>query len=173
MTLTRGFKYYIWYTHFMEMKTSYLIFLALILSIIAGVLLRISAVGQQYHLSQIATYADCIAAGNPVLESYPTQCKTPDGRTFVNPAERVDTSTPSQQYVQDGCVVTGCSKEVCTDAAGAGGVASPCIYMAEFACYKTARCERQNGGACGWTRTPDLIACFQAAAATTVQPISD
>lgn len=33
----------------------------------------------------IRTFADCVKAGYPVLESAPRQCKTPDGRTFVEP----------------------------------------------------------------------------------------
>lgn len=30
----------------------------------------------------ITSYETCVAAGYPVLESYPPQCKTPDGKTF-------------------------------------------------------------------------------------------
>lgn len=33
--------------------------------------------------AEVKTFEDCIAAGNPVLESFPRQCKTPDGRTFT------------------------------------------------------------------------------------------
>ncbi len=32
---------------------------------------------------QINSFDDCINAGFPILESYPRQCKTPDGKTFV------------------------------------------------------------------------------------------
>lgn len=32
---------------------------------------------------QIATFDACVAAGYPVMESYPAQCKTPDGTTFI------------------------------------------------------------------------------------------
>lgn len=35
----------------------------------------------------VATYEECVDAGYPILESYPMQCKTPDGRTFVSPVE--------------------------------------------------------------------------------------
>lgn len=31
----------------------------------------------------ITSYEECIQAGNPVLESYPPQCKTKDGKTFT------------------------------------------------------------------------------------------
>lgn len=31
----------------------------------------------------ITTFEQCVAAGNPILETFPEQCKTPDGKTFV------------------------------------------------------------------------------------------
>ena len=31
----------------------------------------------------INSFQECVAAGNPILESYPAQCKTKDGRTFI------------------------------------------------------------------------------------------
>src|SRR4051812_27717816 len=104
----------------MEMKTSHLIVLALVLTVIAGVLVKISSIGAQHNAAQISTYADCVAAGNPILESYPSQCKTLDGRTFVNPDEHIDnpvsTTSPAGPVVGSGCVVGGCSGEVCSDA---------------------------------------------------------
>lgn len=33
--------------------------------------------------SEILSFADCEAAGYPVMESYPRQCKTKDGRTYA------------------------------------------------------------------------------------------
>jgi len=32
---------------------------------------------------EITSFAECIANGGPILESYPRQCKTPDGKTFT------------------------------------------------------------------------------------------
>lgn len=32
---------------------------------------------------KITSFEDCVAAGNPVMESYPEQCRTKDGRLFV------------------------------------------------------------------------------------------
>ena len=34
---------------------------------------------------EINSFDDCVKAGNPVMESYPPQCRAPDGRTFVGP----------------------------------------------------------------------------------------
>lgn len=53
------------------------------------------------------------------------------------------------------CVVTGCSGQMCADEEAM----TTCEYRADYACYKTARCERQPTGACGWTETPALRAC--------------
>lgn len=35
--------------------------------------------------AMVNSYADCVAAGYPILESYPEQCNTPDGKHFTNP----------------------------------------------------------------------------------------
>lgn len=43
---------------------------------------------------EINSFEDCAAAGYPVMESYPRQCKTPDGRTFVENISKT-TATPS------------------------------------------------------------------------------
>jgi hypothetical protein len=58
------------------------------------------------------------------------------------------------------CVVGGCSNQLCTDAT-AGPAVSNCMYSPQYACYKTAKCERQAAtGKCGWTETATLKACL-------------
>ncbi len=32
---------------------------------------------------EIADFEECVAAGNPIMESYPARCMTPEGRTFI------------------------------------------------------------------------------------------
>jgi hypothetical protein len=59
-----------------------------------------------------------------------------------------------------GCVVGGCSGELCTDAS-AGPAVSPCLYQPSYACYASATCARQSDGTCGWTMTPELTQCLQ------------
>jgi flagellar basal body-associated protein FliL len=34
----------------------------------------------------VSSYAECVAAGNPVMESYPEQCAA-GGKTYVNPEQ--------------------------------------------------------------------------------------
>jgi len=59
-----------------------------------------------------------------------------------------------------GCYIGGCSAQICSDDPNA---VSTCIYKAEYACYKTATCERQATGQCGWTETPALKMCISKA----------
>lgn len=42
----------------------------------------------RYFISkpEITTFQECADAGYPVMESFPEQCKTPDGKTFTNDA---------------------------------------------------------------------------------------
>ncbi len=55
------------------------------------------------------------------------------------------------------CYVGGCSSQICSDKPG---VISTCEYTESYACYKTAKCERQVSGQCGWTETASLMACL-------------
>lgn len=68
-----------------------------------------------------------------------------------NPPPRPDGGLP--------CFIGGCSGQLCADQP----LGSTCEWRTEYACYRTATCERQAGGPCGWTRTPALLACLAAA----------
>jgi hypothetical protein len=57
------------------------------------------------------------------------------------------------------CYIGGCSAQICSDQKD---VVSTCEYTQKYACYKTATCERQPSGQCGWTLTPALSACLSA-----------
>ncbi len=57
----------------------------------------------------------------------------------------------------DECRPTGCNGEICANQ----DVASPCVALPEFACYREAGiCEIQPWGQCGWTPTPELDECL-------------
>lgn len=62
-----------------------------------------------------------------------------------------------QQAPLGKCYVGGCSNQLCTDEPNA---VSTCEYREQYACYQTARCERQASGQCGWTMTTELQACL-------------
>ena len=57
------------------------------------------------------------------------------------------------------CNITGCSREICAEEE----VMSTCQMRSEYVCYKSARCERQSSGQCGWTLTPKLNTCLEGA----------
>ena len=54
------------------------------------------------------------------------------------------------------CRATGCSGQICSDE----DVITTCEFKPEYACYMTAKCERQPEGRCGWTMTPELKSCL-------------
>lgn len=63
-------------------------------------------------------------------------------------------------FVGAGCRITGCFYEKCVDQ---GFVESgECNFSNEFVCYRQnfARCEKQIGGQCGWSDTPELAQCI-------------
>jgi eight-cysteine-cluster-containing protein len=62
---------------------------------------------------------------------------------------------PATQSAGD-CKPTGCSGQVCSDEP----VVTTCEFRPEYACYRSARCERQNDGVCGWTASEDLARCL-------------
>ena len=57
------------------------------LSIIIGVVVVAAIAGGYFitkqRVSQINSFDECAAAGYPIMESYPEQCRTPDGRSFT------------------------------------------------------------------------------------------
>lgn len=54
------------------------------------------------------------------------------------------------------CRKTGCSGQICADRE----VVTTCEYVEEYSCYQAARCERQQNGECGFTRTQELNSCL-------------
>ncbi|HEY4527393.1 MAG TPA: hypothetical protein VJK53_06160 [Candidatus Paceibacterota bacterium] len=162
----------------MNSKILGLVGVVLIIGTIAFVLLS----NKQVDVAAISNFQECADAGYPIMparttnevqsggESYPEQCATPDGRTFINETSRIpppetvsgETSNPGTgPIVANGCAVAGCSMQLCVSVGEAANVVSTCEYKAEYACYKQALCEPQQNGKCGWTETAELKACLQ------------
>jgi hypothetical protein len=55
------------------------------------------------------------------------------------------------------CFVGGCSSHICSDR---DDVISTCEWRPQYACYRSATCERQANGQCGWTMTSALQQCL-------------
>ena len=90
---------------------------------------------------------------SPVKKS--TTSISPSSYVFVFDVNK--TSTPTSPVATGKCYVGGCSGQLCTDNPQA---VSTCEYTPSYACYKTATCERQVSGQCGFTKTPALTMCL-------------
>ncbi|HEV2837109.1 MAG TPA: DUF6748 domain-containing protein [Pyrinomonadaceae bacterium] len=121
---------------------------------------------------------DLSGAGAPdnVLSEATAAMTTTDGilvsgdhSPVTGPAGRSQMLKASQFYVRAGqsskgvsqkpCKKTGCSGQVCSDE----DVITTCEYRPEYDCLKRAACERQRNGECGFTQTPELVACLKRA----------
>jgi hypothetical protein len=80
------------------------------------------------------------------------------GSTSAPPSSPSNGDGAGSAPVSGACVKTGCSGTICADAES--DVMTTCEFKAEYACYPSATCERQAGGACGWTQTDELKACL-------------
>lgn len=81
----------------------------------------------------------------------------PENDAYVDVPVRFASAATSTPGSVRACKPTGCSGQICSDE----DVASTCEYREEYACYKTAACERQPDGECGWTETASLRSCIQ------------
>ena len=121
---------------------------------------------------------DLSGAGAPenALSEANQAMTSPDGVLIVGkhsrvtgPAGRSQTLKATQLYLRakpggtssdnqnKPCFRTGCSSQVCADEE----VITTCEYRTEYECYKTAKCERQANGKCGFTETPELRRCLR------------
>jgi len=89
---------------------------------------------------EINSYEDCVAAGYPVMESYPEQCATPDGRSF--------TRDISGEIDENGEINIQLS-EICASAGGTWlGEFSECEYVDESWCLANGGEFNECGSAC-------------------------
>lgn len=143
----------------MNMKTMFSITLVLVLSIIAVSLHGLFAGGRSITAS-ITDFESCAKVTGVVMESYPRQCLTADGRTFTEIIDEPITMPIQNANAFDGCAIGGCSGQVCGESSEVEGLVTTCEYRAEYGCYQYSRCERQTSGKCGWSKTPELTQCM-------------
>ncbi|OGI76259.1 hypothetical protein A3C67_03125 [Candidatus Nomurabacteria bacterium RIFCSPHIGHO2_02_FULL_42_19] len=141
------------------MNKSLILSVVIIIILAGGVFYVLSTRTPAPDESAISSFEECVAAGYPVMESYPRQCRTPEGVLFV---ENVENPTPAP-VATGGCFVGGCSGQICSDQEG---VITTCEYREEYACYKSTKCERQASGQCGWTETPEFAICLNVSTGT-------
>src|SRR3989344_2189845 len=124
-----------------NLNTKALVIVAIVLVVLVGLIMAISPSTPQ---AEITSFQECADAGYPIMESFPEQCRTPDGGTFPT----------------GGCAVAGCSGQLCVPSGEADDVFTTCEFKPEYACYRGAKCERQADDRCGWTLTVELRACL-------------
>ena len=131
---------------------------ALFVALAIGILSWFLYLGGVSSVVLTTTFEECVAQGNPVMESYPRQCRGADGQVFV---EEVGQSAPvTDSITMNACAVAGCSGQLCVAAGEAASVVTDCMFRAEYACYREAACEPQADGQCGWTMTSALDQCL-------------
>lgn len=64
--------------------------------------------------------------------------------------------------VTGGCVVSGCSGQLCMEATDAENQGiTTCEMRPEYQCYKDfGQCKRQTNSLCGWSLTEELQSCL-------------
>ena len=82
--------------------------------------------------------------------------QTPTSPPTPTPAPTEESTVPNR-VVKDGCVITGCSGEVCAEEPHNLDCA---IVIPPDSCYLNATCERQVNGECDWTQTEELKSCI-------------
>lgn len=101
----------------------------LIIGIIIGLLIVGLGIGifiyskRSVTISEISSFEECVKAGYPILETYPRQCKAPDGRVFSEKIE-VATTTP-EEICENLCGDGICQEIVCL------GSGCPCAETPE------------------------------------------
>lgn len=51
--------------------------------VVLAIVLSVYLFTRQSSLTPVTSFETCVAAGYPVMESYPRQCRTPDNRTYA------------------------------------------------------------------------------------------
>lgn len=146
------------------MNKNIIVVFGMLVIIIAILFILLGLRGSVVEMPLVTNFTECKNAGYPIMESYPAQCRDNRGNNYVEVIDYptpVSTSTTPTPVVTPTtpakCYVGGCSGQICSDKEG---VASTCEYREEYACYKDAKCERQNNGQCGWTNTAALTSCL-------------
>lgn len=75
---------------------------------------------EEVQNNKVTDFDSCVAAGNPVMESYPRQCRCGD-QTFtenikesIEPSERFcGTSSEDPCETNEDCITGGCSGSIC------------------------------------------------------------
>jgi|GEM_PF-1607509 hypothetical protein len=79
----------------------------------------------------VKNYQECVNKGYPILLTYPGQCKTPDGKSFTNPADTSNSLNTAGLAILSGVVTQGPTAPVCSTSGGCYSVVSNHTIEAE------------------------------------------
>jgi len=63
-------------------------FLVIVLALFLVIAMYLGDINTRDNANSIDSFAECVAAGNPIRESYPEQCVA-NGQSFSNPAKSI------------------------------------------------------------------------------------
>ena len=118
-------------------------------------------VGLNYTIGRVLRAIDMVVEDGEwkinevrALDMYPPE---DDVEVPPSPTPIPNDDQDEQATARNGCFVGGCSGQVCSDDPE---VITTCEWREEYQCYRTATCERQADGECGWTETDELLECL-------------
>ena len=108
------------------------------------IIILVSSISTLLFLSGCSTggvtdFESCVATGNPVMESYPMQCRTKDGRTFV---QEIKVPSPFEGE-QTLCLENQRNADICTMEYG-----PVCGYFGQNIQCIRAPCAREYDNSC-------------------------
>jgi hypothetical protein len=143
-----------------------------ILLLVSFILILLGAAGygaanyvKQKKVKDINNFEECAKAGYPVLESYPAQCNTPDGRHFVQELtdEEKKKLIPPVEGCKDLCGDGICQEFVCM------AIGCPCAETKET-CPQD--CGGKSGGSAGLAN-PASVNCVNKGGNSEIRTNSD
>lgn len=115
----------------------------------------------QKSVGKVTNFEQCAKLGFPIMESYPRQCRAGD-KIFIENIGANKSDDENKNTASPECKIAGCSGQLCVGT-DSPDIITTCEYRPEYACYKTARCEKQPTGQCSWTQTSELVKCINEA----------
>jgi len=71
-----------------ELSRRRIAFLVVVLALLLVIAIYVWDINTRDNAKSIDSFAECVAAGNPIMESYPEQCVA-NGQSFSNPAQSI------------------------------------------------------------------------------------
>ncbi len=93
----------------MQKKLTIILIICILIMLILFVLIKFTH--QPIIVNSLSNFADCVISGNAILESYPRQCKTADGRSFT---EEITDLNNINAEIDDSCI-DKCGDAICQE----------------------------------------------------------